>query len=427
MYLVPRFVNKIGWLRQSSMLRLSLLLSLVFAVGFAIAIFVALGLGQREIEQRIDTTLSSLASTANIDDFTGDTSDMILRARDELGGLPAPFARAVLRGGGTVDLERNYKGADIWRVFTSRDADGRAIMIAVPLEQSEDARELLSGFLWTTAGIVIVGSLAIGLGAGLMAQRRLMRINGALGRLASGDLTARTGNRRGRDDIDHIASQLDETAGNLERLVTQTRHLSASIAHDLRTPLARLRAQLEMLPDGDQRGAALEEAERLSGIFDTIMRVARIEAGHGRDGFSAISLQNLATDLAEIFGPVIEDADKRLLVDISDGATIDGDRGMLIQALANLIQNAIVHGGDDITIFAKGTKVGVFDNGQGVDPEKFSEIVKPMVRLDAARTTDGSGLGLALVRAVADRHGAQLELGTNTPHGLVATLNFAKL
>ena len=124
---------------------------------------------------------------------------------------------------------------------------------------------------------------------------------------------------------------------------------------------------------------------------------------------------------------MVEDEGKTLTLDLSGSGRVQADRQMLIQALANLIQNALVHGGTEITLISNGLVFGVADNGQGVDPEQFSEIVKPMVRLDAARTRDGSGLGLALVRAVADRHGAKLELSTNQPSGLKATLNFADL
>ena len=409
------------------MLRLSLLLSLIFAVGFTVAISVALILGQDAIERRVDETLAALAGAAVLDGTQGDSPSMILRSLDNLRGLPAPFERAASRGGGTVDLQNHLLRSDTWRVLVTRDSEGTPVMVAVPLEESAEARELLAGILWSTAALVILLTLAIGVAAGVLAQRRVLRINRTLGRLAAGDLSARTGHSRSKDDVDDIAQQLDHTASELERLVSQTRHLSASIAHDLRTPLARLQAQLEMLPEGDQRGAALEEASRLSGIFDTIMRVARIEAAQGKIGFEAVSLAELAEELREIFGPVIEDAGKLLSLEIASPASVQADRQMLVQALANLIQNALVHGGAKITLNVRGRSIGVCDNGPGVDPEQFQEIIKPMVRLEASRTTDGSGLGLALVRAVADRHGARLELSQNDPHGLRVNLNFANL
>lgn len=427
MSLAGKLLGRLRWLFRSSTLRLSLLLSVIFAVGFAIAIFVALTLGEDANERRLDDSLSALASASVLDGSASVGPDMILRARDDLQGLPSTFRRAVERGGGTVNLRNDLRGSDVWRVLVSEDAYGTPVVVALPMEDSEEAQALLAGILWITAAVVIALTLAIGFVTGILAQRRLSRIDRTLGKLAKGDLSARTGLVRSKDDLDDIARQLDITAAELERLVTQTRHLSASIAHDLRTPLARLRAQLEMLPDGEARGAALEEASRLTGIFDTIMRVARIEAAQGTDGFETVDVTALLEDVAETFGPVVEDEGKTLALDLTGSGCVHADRQMLVQALANLIQNALVHGGTEITLFSNGLLFGVADNGQGVDPEKFSEIVKPMVRLDTARTRDGSGLGLALVRAVTDRHGAKLELSTNQPSGLKATLNFAEL
>ncbi len=425
--MVNRLVTEVRWLLRSSTLRLSLLLSIVFAIGFAVAILVALTLGEDANERRVDDSLSALAGASVLDNFAEDGPDMILRSINDLQGLPSPFQRAVEREGGTVHLKNDLRGSDIWRVLVTEDADGTPVMVAVPLEQIEEAQSLLAGILWTTAAIVIVLTLAVGLIAGLLAQRRLSRIDQTLGALAQGDLTARTGHVRSKDDLDDIARQLDVTAAELERLVTQTRHLSASIAHDLRTPLARLRAQLEMLPEGEVRGAALEEAGRLSGIFDTIMRVARIEASQGTEGFRPVVISELLEEVAETFGPVVEHDGKTLELKLQGAGQILADRQMLIQALANLIQNALVHGGAHITLFSDGQSFGVSDNGPGVDPDQFAEIIKPMVRLDAARTRDGSGLGLALVRAVADRHGAKLVLSSNQPSGLTVLLNFANL
>ncbi|NNL17706.1 MAG: HAMP domain-containing histidine kinase [Boseongicola sp.] len=427
MSLVRDLARRLIWVRRSSTLRLTVILSVIFAVSFVVAIFVALTLGERVNDRRLDTTLSTLAQGSAISEVRSDTAAMILRPLDDLTGLPRPFERTASRGGGTVSLEDDLLRSDKWRVLVTEDRDGVPVLVGVPIEDSADARELQQQILWTTAGLVIAITLTIGLWAGLLAQRRLMRINATLGRLADGDLTARTNPPKLRDDLDDIAQNLDQTAAEIERLVTQTRHLSASIAHDLRTPLSRLRAQLEMLPDGEERSAALLEASRLSGIFDTIMRVARIEAAQGRGGFERVALDAMAEDLAEIFGAVVEDAGKTLLLDIGATADIEGDRGMLIQAMANLLQNSIVHGGDQITLFAHGEQLGVADNGAGVDPAEFGEIIKPMVRLDAARSTQGSGLGLALVRAVADRHQARLELEQNMPQGLRVSLVFTKM
>ena len=423
--MASRLAHNLLWLRRSSTLRLTLLLSVLFAIGMAVAVSVALSIGRDAVLERIDLTLEGLAASVEADDTPDDSFAVLVRPVSELRDLPPEFGRVAQRGGGTVSLDRDFRRSEDWRVLIADDSEGDPVLIAVPLDDSEDALELLEGILWTTAIAVVGIALIIGLGAGLLAQRRLARITGTLDHLARGDLQARTGIERSSDDLDDLAQQLDTTAAELERLVAQTRHLSASIAHDLRTPLARLRAQLEMLPEGEERGAALEEAARLSGIFDTIMRVARIEAQQGTEGFAAVDLGDLVTELAETFGPVIEDGGKRLVLEQGTPGTVQADRGMLVQAMANLLQNALVHGGPQVTIFAQGRTIGVADNGNGVDPAEYSEIVKPMVRLDGARTTDGTGLGLALVRAVADRHSAELILTEEAPQGLRAKLKFA--
>ncbi len=419
--------GRLRWLRRSSALRLALLLSVVFAIGMAVAVSVALSLGRNALLERIDATLTGMAAAVAADEAPSDTSSVIVRPVSDLRGLPPPFARAAERGGGTVELDRDFRQSEVWRALVARDGSGQRVLIAVPLENSEETLDLLSGILWSTALAVIAAALAIGVGAGLLAQRRLTRINTTLDQLGRGDLQARTGVSHPADDLDDLARKLDVTAGELERLVAQTRHLSASIAHDLRTPLARLRAQLEMLPDGPERGAALEEATRLSGIFDTIMRIARIEAKQGTEGFAPVDLGALVDDLAETFGPVVEDAGKTLRLEVETPDTVMGDRGMLVQAMANLVQNALVHGGRELTLFVQGPMVGVADNGSGIEPAQFAEVIKPMVRLDAARSSEGSGLGLALVRAVADQHNADLQLASVDPHGLRAALKFAKM
>jgi signal transduction histidine kinase len=429
MSLANKISKRLGWLRRSSTLRLSLLLSAIFAVGMAVTIFVALEVGEAAIEQSVDETLQALAGATALEDVESDSAAMILRSLDDLQGLPQPFRRVIDSKGGTVHLDRDFQRSETWRVLVSEDSNGDPILISVPIENSDRAQELLAGVLWTTAALVIAVTMAIGFGTGLLAQRRLVRINDTLHRLRTGDLGARTGLARSKDDLDDIAHELDRTASELERLVAQAHHLSGSIAHDLRTPLARLRARLEDLPEGEERGAALEEATRMTGIFDTIMRVARIEAAQGNDGFEPVALDQFVDELAETFGPVVEDAGKRLTLDIDVASSVMADRQMLVQAAANLIQNALVHGGKDIILFAHGSTFGIADNGAGVPPGQYDEIIKPMVRLDAARSSEGTGLGLALVRAVADRHGAKLILAPNdadqNPKGLRITLNFA--
>ncbi|MEM7730889.1 MAG: histidine kinase dimerization/phospho-acceptor domain-containing protein, partial [Pseudomonadota bacterium] len=337
------------WLRRSFILRLTLLLSLLFAVGMAAAVYVALGLGREAIVSRADAALAGVAVSLAGGGAPSERADLLIRPLDATGDLPTAITAVAMTGGGTVELDDDYRQAEDWRVSLARDPAGGAYVLAVPLDEGEETFDLLEGILWSVAVVVLLVALAMGIGAGILAERRFSQITATLDRLAAGDLGARTGAVRRADDLDDLAHRVDAAAADLERLVTQTRHLSASLAHDLRTPLARLQSRLEAVPEGDARDAALAEAARLSEIFDTIMRVARIEATQGEDGLAGVDLGDLVQDLAETFGPVVEDAGKTLALDVQDGARVQADRQMLVQATANLIQNALVHGGDQVT------------------------------------------------------------------------------
>lgn len=425
MSLVRKPAGRLRWLYRSSTMRLTFLLSLIFAIGMSVAVFVALSFGRDALIDRVDQTLANLAVGIQADDDLENIPAVIIKPVEDLDELPREFSRIVQRGRGTVSLDRRFNRSEEWRALIARDDDGERVLIALPLDDSEDALDLLSSVLWTTVATVLAIVILIGLIVGYFAQRRLVLINRTLDRLASGDLKQRTGIVSGNDDIADLAQQVDKSAAEIERLVAQTQHLSASIAHDLRTPLARLRAHVESLPDGQLRSAALDEATQLAEIFDTIMRVARIEAGQGIEGFENVDIAALIEELGETFGPVVEDAGKKLSVETSKGNVVFADRKMLVQAIANLIQNALVHGGANILLFADHDMIGVSDDGIGVPVGQLEEIIKPMVRLDAARGSEGSGLGLAMVRAIADRHGAALQLSNNKPHGLRAALKFA--
>lgn len=427
MSLVRKSFGRLRWLYRSSTLRLTFLLSVIFALGMSVAVFVALSFGKDALIDRADETLRNFATAIETDEAFENNTSIIVQELSDIDALPREFGRVAQRGRGTVDLDRPFRRSEEWRVLVTPDEDGEPVLIGLPLDDGEKALELLSDVLRSTVIAVLIIAMLIGLAVGTFAQRRLVRINNTLDRLAGGDLAVRTGIVNGNDDIADLARQVDKSAAEIERLVAQTRHLSASIAHDLRTPLARLRAHVETLPDGEDRSAALEEASQLASIFDAIMRVARIEAGQGSDGFESVDLGALIDEMAETFGPVVEDAGKVMRVQVSKAETVFVDRQMLVQVVANLVQNALVHGGETVELFAIHKSFGVADNGQGVPAAQFDEIIKPMVRLDAARGSEGSGLGLAMVRAIADRHNAALELSANAPSGLRVTLNFAKL
>jgi len=155
------------------------------------------------------------------------------------------------------------------------------------------------------------------------------------------------------------------------------------------------------------------------------LRLAQIEAQQSPSNFSPIDLNAFAREIYDTFSVVVEDQGKRLSLRVDDARVVNGDVALLNQAVANLIQNAINYGGDEISLFVEGASIGLADNGVGVPPVEFENIIRPMVRLDFAQQREGSGLGLALVNAVAKLHGAKLVLDANQPSGLVVRLVFS--
>lgn len=413
---------------RSSLLRLTALLSVIFAVAMLANMAATYFLVRSQIIAQIDNDLAATAVAIDAGDYDDSASlrivaDIALRPNV----LRWSFSETARQGFHTVPLRRDH--GSIWRVLLMQLEDGDWLAVGQSIEDQEDAFEaLLQVSFWTT-GVALASVIALGLWLAVLAQRRLTRIGATLGELARGNLKARTGNATNVTDLDILARDVDQTAEKLETLVQQTRNLGANIAHDLRTPLALLRANLEQAEAGEAGALdrAAEEAGRMSEIFDAIMRIARVEAGTGTDSFSRVSLGDLVREVGEIFAPVVEDSGKTLDIRTSNEVILQADKRLLIQVLANLLQNAITYGGDSLTLFSQGDEIGVTDNGEGVPEEAIERIVQPMVRLDYTRQSEGAGLGLAMVRAVADRHEARLVVRNESPRGFTVLIKFTNL
>lgn len=303
--------------------------------------------------------------------------------------------------------------------------DGERLVVGRSLSLVEAAERRMIVALISFGVVVTAAALAIGVALSAGSHEKLSRMARALDRVSRGDLSARApvGKARVLDQIDRIAVQVNGHLDRLQRHVEGARRTAASIAHDLRSPLSRAtlgldRAAAEIAAGRDPATAlAASEAEltRLGGIIDTVLRIARIEGDTQRPA-APVDLTALAEDMAETYAPIFEDAGGALGTRIAPGIAAAGDAGMLAQALANLLQNALSHAGPCpralLTLERRPGLIALalVDEGPGMTAADMARATEAFFRADAARSDEGSGLGLALARAAAERHGAALVL-----------------
>jgi signal transduction histidine kinase len=262
-------------------------------------------------------------------------------------------------------------------------------------------------------------TLLIGLALGLLHQRRITQINQALDKIADGDFSVKIKPPILRDDLDIVSAKIDATSDRIEVLLQQMKNLSVNIAHDLKTPLARIRVRLESAlveKDNQLKNEALEnvlmQTDQMINTFDAILRIAHIDSGERKAHFKMLPLKNIVQEIADIYAAVIEDSGRQFTIEIDSDVMVLGDRELLIQLVANLLENAIRHtpANQQITLAVKGRCIVVSDHGPGIPPSQRDRVLEPMYRLDKSRHTKGNGLGLALVKAIAELHDAQLVL-----------------
>ncbi len=291
---------------------------------------------------------------------------------------------------------------------------------------------------WTAALILVLGLL----GGALMSRnmlRRLDSINKTSGEIIAGDLSRRVPLVGSGDEFDTLAENLNRMLDRIERLMKGLREVTDSVAHDLRTPLNRLRNRLEEMAsrlnaagsNAEEIERAIGEADKLIGTFNALLLIAETDAGTPRVGMTPLALASVVADVVELYEPLAEERHISLVMPPPARIWIEGNRSLIAQALANLVDNAIKYtpeaGQVMITIAGSdaGVDVAVADSGPGIPAEDRARVVERFVRLEASRNSPGTGLGLSLVAAVAHFHNAQLLLTDNAPRGLKAVLRFS--
>ena len=239
------------------------------------------------------------------------------------------------------------------------------------------------------------------------------------------------------DEIDRLSANLNRLFDSNQALLDSLKQVTANIAHDLRTPLSRLRQGLEdaRANAGNQRAyeaaidSAISESDQLLATFAALLRIAQIESGSRKAGFKIVSLTNIFEHVASAYWAVAEDEGKELISTLEAGINFHGDSELLLQMIANLVENAIRHtpSGTRIVLALEASPQGitasVSDSGPGIPPEQREKVFEHFYRLETSRTTAGNGLGLSMVSAVAALHGIQVSLQDNLP-GLKVLLSF---
>jgi signal transduction histidine kinase len=289
-------------------------------------------------------------------------------------------------------------------------------------------------FLWGLGGVMLL-ALAGGAAMSVGLLRKIETVSQASRDIVAGDLQRRIPVRDRGDEFDHLAVSLNAMLDRIQTLMEGLRQVTTDIAHDLRTPLTRLRQRLELAqrPSVDSETArAVLDASRhdidgILEIFSALLRIAQIESGARKAGFTEVNVSDVLRTVIEVYRPALEEKGQQLQEAIDSNLAVRGDRELLMQLFANLLENAIRHSpaGAHVALTARSladiVEVSVADDGPGIPEALRSKVLQRFFRLETSRTTPGSGLGLSLAAAVATLHDAKLQLSDNGP-GLRVTV-----
>lgn len=442
---------------RSTPFRLALTFAFLFVLAFIASGGIVYRLMSLDLADRLDEsireTYSVVAETYAANDLedlisTVDSHSKLSTKREQLFSLTGAdgnhlagnfIAAALPKGFSIVSAQTPGVASDARYRAYSGSVGGNDLTVAFTLSETEELETIvLMSFGW---GTLIITGLAV-IGGALLAsrvQRRLDGIAATMVDVSHGRLSARIPLVGNGDDIDVVSSQVNAALDRLSALVEGMKQVSANIAHDLKTPLNRLQMVLDTAFEKTELGQAvskeLEEARaeslEINETFDALLRIAQIEAGARKARFSDLDLNEIIAAIADVYADVAEDDGKSLsaATDQSGRAQIHGDRELLTQMFANLTENALRHCPEGTAIKLSTTQrsgrilATVSDDGPGIAPEDHEKVFQRLYRLDSSRSTPGSGLGLSLVRAIADLHGATITLEDCRP-GLAVVVSF---
>jgi signal transduction histidine kinase len=431
--------------------RLTLLFLALFASAasaFLAYIYVATaGEATRRTDQEITREMQSLVATYDRAGIDAVNQSLIERAASERPFLYLLMNSAQKRISGSIEESpvEKFTGPPTWTTFSVTDVDsqgrtvkhparglqeklagGQILFVGADVGEDEAYVGNITRALWGAGALAIVLGLSMGVLVSRNVSRSMTSLIEVVDAVRNGDLAARAHVRGARDEFDELALGLNEMLDRLERSMAGHKHAGDAIAHDLRSPLTRLRARLETASmdvdagKGDPTKAlaqALEDTDGVLKTFGAVLSIARLQAAGVAPDPQLFDPAELAADISELYEPLCEDKGIDFAAEFSKDLQVRGNREFLAQALANILDNAVKYtpAGGAIMLRVRRRSSGeveysVTDTGPGVPDEDRERVVQRFVRLENSRNQPGAGLGLSLVVAVAEAHGGRLEL-----------------
>lgn len=448
---------------NTSVFRLSLVYALVFSIVAAGALGFIYRMAKGQMQQQTDARLQ-LETDALLNLYRHVAVEGLIEAigvRNSENGSRYLISRLVHRS--QQDLTRDYefeainqnptqgvatlplsqvigeKGHDEpSRLMLTILPGGYQLLVVTDLKEQHTLLDRLLQTVLAASAIIFALALAGGSFMGYNVQRRIHAVSQTAKDIISGDLSRRMPVTGRNDEFDSLSRVLNTMLARTEQLMQSMREVTDNLAHDLRNPLNRLRNRLESTQyhPADQNDYpqlvqdTIVEVDELIRTFNALLSIAQIESAQQRKDWAEVDLSALTEELADLYTAVAEEEGITLGFHAEPGLYIHGHRQLIAQAITNLLDNAVKYtpAGGHIELDASGQNghilVSVADNGPGIPAGKHKQVFKRFTRLDNARSTPGNGLGLSLVKAVADLHGAQVRLQDNHP-GLVASITFA--
>jgi signal transduction histidine kinase len=332
--------------------------------------------------------------------------------------------------GRPLEITASTRFATHIRVIARRLPDGEELVVGRDVNQLRELRAIIaSALLWSGVTIILVG-LASGTALSIPPLRRLRLLQAAAQDIAGGNLMRRMPTSRRRDELDMFAATVNYMMDQVERLMSEVKGSTDTIAHDLRTPLARARSQLYRMHQAatcepQDVARVMAEIDEVLDRFRALLRISELEARGRQAGFSSVDLAGVVEQVVDLYQPLAEAGGVQLSADLGDGATADADPKLLFEAVSNLIDNAIKFsaGRVDIRVDRHGgsPRIVVQDNGPGIPQGEWTAVLHRFYRIERDRMTPGSGLGLSIVAAIVRLHGFELTLEDAQP-GLRVTI-----